>query len=149
MTDDKFTRQVEFVAAFDKTDETPSKGIHGVEMHANLIGPAGAINFVVYTNWHLPETQKRIDAKPPEPRFPYLFHKPQPATVAFHHPKPQWEGQDETACNLLPGGKCYGDITFTGAAKIFDALVEGGSAGMWAALEEWYVQEFEEETNDG
>jgi hypothetical protein len=49
-------RIVEMLPAWDKRDADSSKnyGIHGVELRMVLKGEEGAVQFVLYTNWHLP-----------------------------------------------------------------------------------------------
>lgn len=54
-----FSQIVEMPAAWDKRSDTPSEdyGVHGVDLRMVLVGPLGAVQFVVYTNWMLPHVQ--------------------------------------------------------------------------------------------
>jgi len=56
------TREIKFSPAYDKRDPDPSKnyGIHGVTITFLLKGEKGAVQFVLYTNWHLPHVDHEI-----------------------------------------------------------------------------------------
>jgi hypothetical protein len=88
-------RIVEFNPAYDKRDSDPSKnyGIHGVNLRMILKGTKGAIQFVVYTNWHLPHVQAELDR-----RHDHILCHPMPADLGYHSPTPRYE---ETNCGRL------------------------------------------------
>ncbi len=56
---DGFEQRLEWQAAWDRRDPDPKKnyGVHGVTARWILLGPKGAIQFVVYTNWQLPNVR--------------------------------------------------------------------------------------------
>jgi hypothetical protein len=58
----KLERIIEFTPAFDKRDPNPKKnyGVHGVELRFVVKGEAGAVQFLIFTNWHLPHVQKAM-----------------------------------------------------------------------------------------
>lgn len=91
----KWEKRIDFEPAFDRRHPDPSKnyGIHGVTLRMVLIGPKGAVNFVLYTNWHLPhvtdESKGRIDSPL---NGDYHWHcRPLPADLGYHSPKPMYE----------------------------------------------------------
>jgi hypothetical protein len=47
--------------------------------------------------------------------------------------------------DLLPGGKCWGDVAFMFGDTMFDTLCEGGEDGLWAALEQLHRTSFQPE----
>lgn len=144
---DEFERRVVFRPAFDKRSSDPSKnyGIHGVDLAFYLIGPKGAMQFVLYTNWQLPHVQAEFDAKPPHGQFPYMFHSPLPSDVGYHSYKPMYEGQTPMKdCHLL-GCDCYYDGSSLQAEDVFKILTEKGDEGVWAELERRYHSMFTEE----
>ena len=49
--------------AYNKRNPDPKKdyGVHGVELRMVLKGPKGAVQFVLFTNWMLPEVQQDLD----------------------------------------------------------------------------------------
>lgn len=134
-------REVFASPAYDKRHPDPHKnyGIHGVDLRFYLKGPDAAIQFVIYTHWHLPHVQAEMDAKPCDPRFPYMFHKPQPADIGYHVRAPLYEGQTPISddCHLI-GGPCYYDGSTLQAEEVFDVLVRGGTDALWAEMERRY-----------
>lgn len=126
---DEFERIVTMSGAFDKRHSDPSKnyGIHGVELRMVLKGPIGATQFVLYTGWHLPHVAAEIGNS-----------KPMGADKGYHWPTPQYEGQDQMDCAYVAGGKCYYDGSSLNAENTFETLLNKGSDGVWAELEEMY-----------
>lgn len=140
---------INFRPAFDKRNPDPkiNYGIHGVEIVWILKGDKGAIQFVVYTNWHLPGVQKELIRKCKGGsfgEFPYCTLKPQPADVGYHSPAPQYEGQNSLtdSCDLLGGKPCYYDGSGLQAEDVFRVLVEQGGEAVWKELEDRYVRLF-------
>lgn len=143
----KYERRVDASAAYDKRHPEPAKnyGIHGVEFRFSLVGEVAAVSFGLSTGWYLPVTVGVEDADG-EDRFAYTdalsrFNKirlyPLPMAIHFHVATPirdYMADQDPRECDLLPGGKCYGDVTFTGSDRPFFALLRGGLEGMWEEL---------------
>lgn len=139
MTD--FERRIDARAAFDKRDPDPSKnyGIGGVLFHFNLVSEKAAVTFVLSTGWLLPETvgvtnessnhyRRALDARE--------LTAPMPAGLYFHVAEPIADHMNEhIECDVLPGGRCYGDVTFIGSARPFFALIERGLEGLWEQLE--------------
>ena len=127
-------RIVEFYPAFDKRDPDPSKdyGIHGVECLFVIKGKKGAVQFLIFTNWHLPHVQKEFDTES-------MFNKPVPADLGYHSPKPIYK--DQTAyknCKWLDGKLCYYDGSSLGAERVYEILLTKGSEGVWKYLEGYY-----------
>jgi hypothetical protein len=125
-----FERRTTFEAAYDRRDPNPDKnyGIHGVDLRMELLGPAGATYFRLFTGWHwLPLS--------PALREEY----PMPGSVGYHSPMPQYEGHLEGDCGVLPGGRCYSGSCLSAAAeRTFQRLLREGSSGVWAELEGYY-----------
>lgn len=154
-----------FLPAFDKRNPDPKKnyGIHGVELRMVLKGELGAVQFVLYTNWQLPNvTEESRSEMTPEK---YFLYEPRPADLGYHSPKPIYEGQlptgvrdvyDEnyekkigtegtpTPCVYLDGKPCHYDGSGLNAKGTYNTLLEKGSDGVWKELEDWYVELFGE-----
>jgi hypothetical protein len=131
---DVLRREVSMTPAFDKRSADPSKnyGVHGVDLRMYVIGARGAVQFVLYTNWMLPN----VDATP---RARWL-DKPMPADLGYHSPIPTYEGQEDWGrddCHLL-GCRCYYDGSGLNAERIYDVLLREGSDGVWRELESFY-----------
>ena len=131
-------RWIEFRPSYDKRHTIPSKnyGVHGVDMCWYLRGPEGVIQFLVFTGWMLPEVQKEFE------RSSSVTLYPLPADVGYHASTPQYEGQSEMECSLLPQGKCYYDGSGLYAEKVFALLVREGHESVWKKLEDVYQDRF-------
>lgn len=130
-----FVRKVEMSAAWDRRDPDPSKdyGVHGVELRTILIGPGGAVEFVLFTNWTLRLTTAEFYGSD------YQVLPPMPASLTIHSKAPMYTGDEptESRCKYT-GGLCYGDTSGLAAQRVFKALVKGGSEAAWKILEEYY-----------
>jgi len=137
-----YERIIEFTPAYDKRDDDPAKnyGVHGVNLRFVLKGPEGAVQFLLYTNWHLPHVAKEWENKP------RILTDPMPADVGYHSPVPMYEDQlimSET-CSYLDGKPCYYDGSGLMAQDGYEALVSGGGPGIWDYLENYYRATFED-----
>jgi len=135
---------IEFRPAFDKRHKDPNKnhGIHGVELAFYLIGDKGVIQFVVSTNWQLPHVQKEMDDRSPDPRFPYLHHKPMAMDLGYHSPRRMYEGQTPMDDCRFFGGKCYYDGSSEDADDVFKVLCLEGHDGVWREMKKYYKSRF-------
>jgi len=150
-------RIVEFNPAFDKRkDPKGNYGIHGGNMRMLLKGDKGVVQFLLYTNWHLPHVSDELDnkilmdgrqGKLSEYSFS-IFH-PLPADLGYHSSVPQYEGQSiaSDSCEYLDGKPCYYDGSGLGAERIYEVLLKEGSDGVWRELEDYYNMIFESEDN--
>lgn len=142
----EFEKRIEFRAAFNRRDPDPKKdfGIHGAEAFFCLRGPAGAVTFTLYTGWHLPEV---VGAEDASYRYGKTLaeqgHYPMPATISYHSPvrREDYETGQES-CDWIGGVPCFGDGTFI-ADPAFEALIRGGTDGLWEYLEGWYRSRLE------
>lgn len=141
---------IEFSPAWDKRHTDPGKnyGIHGVEMTWFVRGPEGAVQFKVFTNWHLPHVMRETDAKIQSNsvnRFALKFaYHPIPADIGYHSYVPHYEGQTMMSenCHVLHGKPCYYDGSTLDAEPVFDLLVAEGGDAVWARLEQYYRRTF-------
>lgn len=139
---DKLERQVNFHAAFDKRDPNPSKnyGIHGMEILFVLKGPAGAVVWLIYTDWHVPSARKDLTGKSG------LFDRPfMAADLGYHALVSQYEDQEERDCCYTSSGKCYYDGSGLNAELLVENFISQGEDYLWAALEAYYRTCFEDQ----
>jgi len=97
---------IEWEPAYDKR---PKYGLHGVTCRWYSRGPEGVIQFVIYTNWQLPNVRDETRAREVHDPMFYIFYEPMAADIGYHARTPQYEGQEQWAredCELL-GGTCY------------------------------------------
>lgn len=121
--------RIEFMPAFDKRNSDPAKncGIHGVKMRWLYGDEKGVIQFLVYTNWQLPQ----VEAEMEKDRPPFRILRPMAADLGYHSPVPQYEDQKSltASCPHLDGRPCFYDGSGLNAEDVFDLLVrEGGDA---------------------
>jgi hypothetical protein len=146
-------RILQIDAAWDRRSTDPQKnfGIHGVEMRWILRGPKGATQFLLYTNWQLPEIEPlTIGAGAGSLARPRLA--PIPADLGYHSYEPTYEGQTRFGpCDVLtdaPEG-CYYDGSGLNADRAFEALLRGGEDGVWEELWSYYQSLFGATRNGG
>jgi len=132
-----FERILGFTRAYDRRSSDPKKnyGCHGVDMRFVLKGPKGAIQFLLYTGWHLPGVAEELGPR-----------QPMPADLGYHSPHPMYESQSvvRDECEYVGGGPCYYDGSTLNAKEPFDILVTEGEEALWAFLEGDYARRFSE-----
>lgn len=135
-----FERIVEFEPAYHKVHEDPKKdfGVGGVRIRFVLRGPKGAIDFMIGTGWHLPETWDWW-AKTGRLPIPESILRPKAWEIGFHAKKPQYEGQgvSDERCPET-GGVCYYVASSLQVQSILESLIRDGHAGLWKVLEAEY-----------
>lgn len=137
-------REIIFNPAWDERSDNPSEnyGIHGVNMCWYVKGERCAVQFIVYTNWHLPHVEKELDSEH-NSQFPHLHCHPQPVDVGYHSPIPMYEEQTSLRENCeFTKGNCYYGGRNLDAQELFKLLVEKGSEAVWVKLEEEFVKMF-------
>lgn len=142
-------RKLEITPSWDKRDPDPKKnyGIGCVTMRWYVIGPKGAIQFVLMTGWY-PHIIKKttwndwsdwgdlhVSVREGD--------RPMPTDLGFHSPVPLYEGQTKMTddCPVL-GGPCYYDGSGLNADKPFSILVHEGGEKLWEFLEQYYAETF-------
>lgn len=102
-------------------------------MRFTLVGPRGAITFLVFTDWHLKHVQREMDRR-------HLLCHTRGAEVSYHSFVPVYEGQLPLVhyCAYLGGKPCYCDASSLDAEPLFEKLVEGGEEAVWSALLDRY-----------
>lgn len=131
-----FERIVTMRPAFHRVHDDPKKnyGVGGVYLRMVLRGPLGATQFLLLTDWYLPETLEWWKAR----GLSRGNRGPTPVDKGYHWSTPQYEGQEARDCDLLPGGKCYYDGSGLNAEGVYQRLLKEGSEGVWRELEEFY-----------
>jgi len=127
---------VQFNPAYDKRDPDPTKnyGIHGVNIRMVLKGERGAVQFLIFTSWQLPEVQRSLRKQ----------GEPMAADFGYHSPVPMCENQHAITeeCEYLDGKPCYYDGSSLYAEKVFERLLREGDEAVWKELEEYYIEKF-------
>ncbi|MCG8429603.1 MAG: hypothetical protein MJA29_00290 [Candidatus Omnitrophica bacterium] len=123
--------------AYDKRDT--DHGIHGMEVRFYYGNPRdGIVQFVIFTNWHLPHVTEEHDKKYDTH---FLCH-PMPADVGYHSPNPTYVGQSAMDCDLMEGDECYYDGSALRAEEWFHIFLEKGEEALKKLLEEEWEHYF-------
>ena len=134
-----FRRIVAFRPAYDKRAE--GYGIHNMEIVFVLIGPMGAVDFVIHkTEWFVASAREHLRKLPmvEELDAPSRSSHPWRCSINYHSKVAPSEGQSSIAnCQWLDGKEC-----FCGGTHLADGLMERfvaeGEEVVWKELEEWY-----------
>lgn len=145
-------RRIEFEPAYDKRSDDPKKnyGIHGVTLRMILFHPIkGSIQFVLYTNWHLPHVTNEMKDLYGQINGDYHWReRPLPVDVGYHALTPQYEGHTKMlSCHLYPETSCYYDGSSLDAYRIYEVLLNEGSDGIWRELENRWIKVFSPEVS--
>lgn len=141
---EQFERIVEFNGAWDKRPKKPGDpnyGVHGMEIRFVLKGDKGAIQFVLFTNWQLPEVADWHAS------MRHYLHEsdrgrrqwPMAADVGYHARSPRYEEQTvcQDECPYI-GGPCYYDGSGLLADEWWPEFLAGGTEWLWPKMEERY-----------
>jgi len=68
-----------------------------------------------------------------------------PVAITLHSAERRGAGWCNGDCDLLPGGKCWADCSFSAGRDLYDTwLREGRDDGViWGTLESWHARHFE------
>jgi hypothetical protein len=131
--------------AYDKRNPDPSKnyGIHCVDLIFALKGKKGAVTFVVFTGWYLPEVKRELESKGQL----HIMRYPEAVGLDYHSPVPRYEGQlsYNKGCMWLDDQPCYMDGSVINSERLIDVMLAEGSDGIWRELEEYYHEVFGDE----
>lgn len=116
-----------------------SHGCNGLQLRFVLKGEAGAVQFLLMTDW-LPEP-KSLDRRKRE-RIAALY--PLPADLGYHSLRPHYKDQFESEkCEFLGGRRCYYDGSGLNADEPFRVLCNEGEEALWEYLAAYYQHTFE------
>ena len=134
--------------AFDKRNSDPEKdrGIHGSTMRFIVKGNEGAVQFVIYTNWHLLHVQKELIESCQTSINKFCLLQPMPIDIGYHSPKPMYDEQIciKKSCKYIDEKPCYYSGSMLNSEKYFNIMVSEGSEKLWESLEEYYNHIFME-----
>lgn len=127
-------RLFEVSPAFDERKN--GYGIHGVEMRWVVVGEEGAVQFLLYTNWHLKHVRESFEK---HGDIPFGLAQPLPADLGYHSRRPRYPAQkiQSENCEYLKG-PCYYDGSGLQARVVFELLVAKGGEALWKFLENRY-----------
>ena len=137
-------RRIKFIPAWDKRHSDPKQdyGIHNAEIRFLLIGPEGAIQFVISTGWQLPHVEKEQEHLKPLRGV----NRAWATDIGYHSYTPRYEDQTliTDSCEVLGGKPCYYDGSSLNAEPIFHRLLAEGDKAVWEEMEKWYLHTFTE-----
>lgn len=139
-----YEKTVSIEPAYDLRSKEPGKnyGVHCCELRFTVKGKSGAVDFVVYTGWHLPNVLAGFKQDcTPETMGTIL--SPMGVAIGIHSHKPR-DGikKVSNACEIL-GGECYYDAgSALRAGEWMQRLIAEGSGWLWEALVKEYEDTF-------
>lgn len=137
---DGLEESVQFAPGYNCPERGPqSHGVHGMEIHWNLRGPAGAVWLAMFTGW-TPGELYPGHGLPPSGRIADRSLYPDGAGLGYHARVPQYEGQEawRDECGVI-GGLCYYDVWLSGADEPVGRFAAEGEQVIWDALEGRYA----------
>ncbi len=150
MSQDKaagFEHRIEMSGGFDLRRPQPSKdyGIGSVRIWFYVIGPKGAVQWQIGTDWYPPSARAHLK----EMGWPSEYDcrdamRPKGWDLGYHAKEPQYEDQSPMTyeCQVV-GGKCYYDGSGLNADLLIEGFISGGTEWLWPQLEEYYACVFE------
>ena len=141
----EFEKLVFVSPAFDKRSDDPSKdyGISACQITFILKGPLGAVQFMIGTDWHLPDVQR--ERRQWQYNFDQQYDKihPQGWDVGYHSPRPMYcDHKPMKNCYVLE--TCYYDGSSLLAEDWVPQFIAGGTEWLWPALQQEYQRHFVE-----
>lgn len=138
-------RIIRFRPAWHKCDPDPHKdrGIHGVEMFWILRTGLWAVDWMVYTQWGLPDAEFHLV------RCTHPAHQGSwPSTgeamgagITIHSPVPLYEDQSPNPVCPITEASCYTDSSFALGNIWFELLRAKGDEIVWQQMRE-FLQEY-------
>lgn len=135
------TRETKFLPAFHRCSDNPATnmGIGAVRMLWTLRVGDDAITWEVFTGWGMPGDAFRAA----NPGCQHVGHKrgmpplkPTGGAVNWHFADPTDIDAEGVPCDVIEGGRCYGDVGFLIGSDLFDLLCTEGDEAVWARLRE-------------
>lgn len=142
---EEFERKVEvWPAHCNRSPENPQGSRGHCRIVFYLIGPKGAIQFMIGTTWSAPNDREHAKQFHESALFRLDPFMPKGWDVGCHAHTPQYEGQtlQDSNCSILKG-PCYYDGSGLYADEWIDDFVLGGTDWLWPRMEREYRERFE------
>ncbi len=143
----EFERGYRFLPAFRDDvgmaggNPSDNYGRSSADFEAHLRGPLGSVQFKMSCGWDLEDVEGDWMSRSHRSRF---GNPPSGHDLGYHSPTPRAGGQEPMSnCDIL-GRRCYYDGSGLNADPVLRDLVRQGMPGVWAALEAYYRDTFEE-----
>lgn len=145
----KLIKKMEIEPAWDKRNPDPSKnyGINCAMLKMSITGDKGALEFQMFTGFHLPHNEKELlERCKIKSSLIKLYFTPNARHLVFHYREPGAGHMSESidSCSFLGGAPCYGDYSDEYAEILTKTLIEEGSEKVWKIMETIYEVGFEE-----
>lgn len=133
--------RVDVVGSYNMLRDDPARnyGISTCRIYFYVIGPLGAVQLVLGTDWAIQSVRDHLS------KFPSRDERqPQAWDIGYHSHKPMYEGHTPMhgKCELL-GGKCFYDGSTLNAENWIEGFCAGGTDWLWPCLEQEYRARFE------
>jgi hypothetical protein len=146
MSEIQWRHVVEIEPAFDKRDPDPNKnyGIGAAQVRFVLIGPDGAVQLLVGTNWYLPAQRADSEGWKPLNGRAHWNCYPRAWDLGYHSRVPRYEGQSQQsdACPYLNGDPCFYDGSSLNGEPVLERMIAEGHSALWEDLLKFYFRIF-------
>lgn len=139
----EFEHRVEVSPGHCLLHKDPNKnfGVAACRIWFYCIGPKGAVQFQIGTDWYPEAARLHLRQFPARPIWE--TRQPEGWDVGYHAREPQYEGQESMKdCHLL-GCDCYYDGSSLQADEWVEGFINGGTEWLWPRLEQLYRSRFE------
>lgn len=134
----QLTRKITFTSAYDRSQEKPNYGIHGMVIGFQLHGPEGVVNWNYHTGIYLEHNRKAHEHT--------AYHSSCYGNEICAHGTKPFAGSDgpNAGCNLLGDAPCHSAVLTGGlyGQELGERLLTEGDAPIWAELEAEYNKLF-------
>jgi hypothetical protein len=134
-------RRITITPGFYLIRPEPSKnyGIGSCRIWFYVIGPKGAVQWQISTDWYPERARQHLLGFPSEASK----HLPDAWDIGYHSPTAKYDGQSSMGhCDVI-GCECFYDGSSLNAEKWVEGFVSGGTDWLWPKLEEYYRFTFE------
>lgn len=144
----RFERRVEVSPAYDfRPEHTGKSGDYGIgscRIWFYLIGPKGAVQFQIGTDWFTKSARLHLDKFEWERKPPSQREAVSGWDLGYHAKEPQYDDQSpmDGSCELI-GCKCFYDGSSLNAEAMVEPFINGGTDWLWPHLEKYYACVFE------
>lgn len=138
-----FTRRVDFSPSYNFLRPTDDNyGIGAMRIRFVLIGPKGAIQWMIGTEWFIASARQHL--RQFSERDIDNLRKPSGWDLGYHAREKQYDRQQSMGpCEYLDGAECFYDGSSLNADLLIEGFLAGGDEWLWPQLESYYRCRFE------
>lgn len=132
-------REIQWQPGYDYRNNPEKRqfGCHGMNIRWLLIGPLGAVQFLIYSSWLPSWVESGPWGNTIDTHDDRVFG-PMGADLGHHWSTPTYEDEGCQKCDILPGGECFYDGSGMAADDLLGVLLTEGHEAVWCRMESEY-----------